>query len=241
MPTQEELNALTVEYQIAEDNLARDEARAEQYRKVFAAITEMPREKLKDANITPIIKEALADFQATNERIEQNKIRMASAALTLNEYEKQMAAQQAATQQVRAQQSAGQKRRTVTQPKTTYTNSNNYFWGDGWTNNNWTLTSPDRQTIVYPDWSVQFWNDQFKVQSWWQPVYNDKGQIVWEQKPAVKLTPNVQSLKWVPNDFVYTPWMSLKWVPQRVGYWTLSYPAWFPLRGVNWWTWTLNY
>lgn len=95
MPTQEEYNALQVEYQIAEDNEARDRARLEQYEKVFAALQEMPREKLRDANVAPVIREALADYQATRERYQQSMARMASAGLALNEYEKNMAAQQA--------------------------------------------------------------------------------------------------------------------------------------------------
>ena len=49
------------------------------------------------------------------------------------------------------------------------------------------------------DWWWDMPDNGFVVREWWMPVYNDKWEIVWEQKAAVKLRPNVNR----PNSFTW--------------------------------------
>lgn len=108
MPTQEELNALQVELDIAADNEIRARDKIEQYEKVFTAITEMPAEKRKKLDTT-VIQNAINDYKATKQSLDDNILREATAEFTLRQYQDAIAQQQATTQQ----------QRTTTRRKTT--------------------------------------------------------------------------------------------------------------------------
>ena len=93
MPTQEELNALQVELDIAADNEIRARDRMEQYEKVFTAITEMPAEERKKLDTT-VIQNAIDDYKATKQALDDSILREATAELTLRQYQNAMAQQQ---------------------------------------------------------------------------------------------------------------------------------------------------
>lgn len=259
MPTQEELNAAQVELDIANDNYAALADRYNRYQKLFQEY----------ANSSPEIKQrateamwrALEDYYQLQDKMRAAEDRIAVAQNTVNSYNELLA------QQPVAQPVNRWSRRKV--------NPNNYFWWDWWTNNWGTLTSPDWQTIVYPDGSIQFWVDQpianqdntqpiieeaetfivpskstswFQVREWWNPVYNNKWEIVWEQRVS---TPSFQVREWWKP--VYNNKWEIVW-EQKVPAPTLnsmgSYPnsrfrntiSWVLPYWTNWvLNWTLKY
>ena len=238
MPTQEELNAAQVELDIANDNYAALADRYNRYQKLFQEY----------ANSSPEIKErateamwrALEDYYQLQDKMRAAEDRIAVAQNTVNSYNELLAQQ------------------PVTQPANRWggrrVNPNNYFWWNWWTNNWGTLTSPDWQTIIYPDGSIQFWVDQtvndnqFQVREWWNPVYNNKWEIVWEQRIS---TPSFQVREWWKP--VYNNKWEIVW-EQKVSAPTLnsigSYPnsrfrntiSWVLPYWTNWvLNWTLKY
>lgn len=144
MPTQEELNALQVELDIAADNEIRARDRMEQYEKVFTAITEMPAEERKRLDTT-VIQNAIDDYKATKQALDDSILREATAELTLRQYQNAMAQQQ---------QGATYRKKTI-----------------------------DREV------------PQEEVIEERVPVYNNKWEIVWSQKAAIKLRPNISRPK----------------------------------------------
>lgn len=153
MPTQEELNALQVELDIAADNEIRARNKIEQYEKVFTAITEMPAEKRKKLD-TAVIQNAIDDYKATKQALDDNILREATAEFTLKQYQDAMAQQQTAEQQ---QQRATSRRKTI-----------------------------NREV------------PQEEIVEEWAPIYNDKWEVVWQQR-VTTLKPRLSR----PSSFIW--------------------------------------
>lgn len=152
MPTQEELNAANVELNIANDNYAQLVNKYNQYQNVFNAYVNATPEQQAKAKWA--MQEALNAFQNLKLDMYTAENRIQQAQNRVNSYNETIANQSAPQPVV--------KRRTVTPPnpeQTTFVNPNHYFGWEWWTNNNWTLVSPEGWTIIYPDWSIQFWWD----------------------------------------------------------------------------------
>ena len=173
MPTQEQINAAQLELDIAADNEIKARDRLEKYEKIFTAITEMPKEKRRQLDATTI-QNAINDYKATKQALNENIWRQATAETTLKKYQDTIAQQQPIQQQAAIYRQWGQRRR-VTIPNNWYNINNDqqpvltneelarkYFW-DNWyyvvntyPNQTW-YKSNTSDSFIDPNWWVAFW------------------------------------------------------------------------------------
>lgn len=96
MPTQEQINAATVELQIASDNYNRAQSKIDQYDRLFNSYMNMSDEKKRDPRMVSAMKDAIADYNNLKLQRTTNMERMNNAQVALNEYNTQAAVQQTA-------------------------------------------------------------------------------------------------------------------------------------------------
>ena len=208
MPTQEEINIANAELQTANDNYAAMADRYNKFQQLFKRYASESKEVQDKA--APAIGYALEEFEKLKLDMYAAEDRIQQAQNRVNEYNEIIA-----SQPVKTSTQWGQRRRQV----------NNHFWWKWWTNNSWTLTSADWQTIVYPDWSIQFW-----VEPAPQPAPGTVLETIPEQKPALlwyqsPMSDYSKALINKGNSVQYTPTQPNQ---SRV----------YPVH-VNWYTWRL--
>lgn len=192
MPTQEEINAANVELQIANDNYA---ALANRYNNYMSAFQSY-------ANASPEVKQklegtmqkALSDFENLKLNMYAAEDRIAQAQNRVNNL---------ATVQPVVTPAWWTRRRVVNpQPvveqvvEEVVATPTNSFWWAGWSNNDWTLISPDWATKVYPNGSIEF---NWVAETVPQDYYSRYAQMKWSGTPSIQIADWFRENLWKAN------------------------------------------